>query len=303
MTKIALIGIAEPGRAELFDSSSWFEPFGLDPQKIRKIFLPRAMETAGHAVGCGTNRMNRPFPLPVGEPEGFLLTWPGARCGLAMLITSIDGGKALTAAWPFTTDGVEHEMKIKRILLAPDRLQAVVEGMIGGTLRLAWHDVLFPVDRAYYVEGSVHSVVLAGIAYRFGVGSLPPIKITQEAPSYAALRDMGPNALEADDSIMIRTAGLAAIYPIDNDWPTLFAIQGPVKRVEKYTGDLFDRQVLDVRVTVARVGDEMDDVDIAILVSDVVLGGKAPPKVGEDVSATILLQGRIWSPNVRYWYP
>jgi len=301
MATTALIGISESADAEAFDSSWWFEPFGLDQPTVAKTILPTAVAKGDIAVGCAANRTMIPFTLPADEPKGILITYPGARCGLAALVIDQGGKKALTAAWPFTTDGVEHEVRIERVMMAPDRLQAVIEGTIDDMLPLTWLDVLFPVDRAFYAEGSVHSVVLAGIAHRFSIGAMPHVRITPDAPSYAALRDEIPMAVDDDGAITIRTEGMAAIFPVKDAAPTLYSIQGPVTRIEKYTGQLFGRDVWDVRVTVARIGDENDKaVDLSVLVSDIVLDGGPLPQIGDDISTTIRLQGRIWWPNVKF---
>jgi hypothetical protein len=299
IAETALVGVAEAGDADSFDNSWWFEPFGLDPPTIAKELLPNAFKEARVVVGCAANRAVVAFPLPPGEPEGILLTWPSARCGLATLVIDLNGRKSLTAGWPFTTDGIEHEIEIGRVLLAPDRMQAVIEGTIGEELSLSWLDVLFPVDRAYYARGSVHRVNLAGFAHRFSLRSPPPLRITPDAPVYEGLRDMNPAAVDEDGAITIRTEGVAAILPVDDAPATLYSIQGPVKRIDEYGGNLFDRKVWDVRVTVARIGDDMREVDLPILLTDLILAGRPLPKAGDDISAIIRLQGRILWPNVQ----
>jgi hypothetical protein len=93
---------------------------------------------------------------------------------------------------------------------------------------------------------------------------------------------------------------MAAIFPVQGGPPTVYWIQGPVKRVKRYSGKLFNREIWEIHVTVARIGAEHDrDFDLAIFVSVIVLGDKRLPEIGDDVSATIRLQGRIWWPNVQ----
>lgn len=299
MTKTALVGLAEIAEAEHFDSSWWFEPFGLDPTTIADTILPTALRDAIIAVGIAVNRTMIPYPLAATEPDGIMLAWPGARSGLALLVADSDGGKELIEIWPFITDGEEHEIEIERVFLAPNRLQAMVEGTIARTLPLTWMDVLFPVDRGFYAEGSVHRVLLAGIAHRFSAETLPPIRIAPDAPSYAAFRAINPKAVDDDGAVTLNMQGMTAILPVGTAHPTLYSMRGPVKRVTKYTGDLFGRDFWDVRVTVARAGREDDrDIVLSIFVSDIALKGQALPNVGDDVSAVIRLQGRIWWPNV-----
>ena len=218
-----------------------------------------------------------------------------------MLVAARDGQPMLTALWPFTTDGAEHEIRIDKVSLAPDRLQAVIEGTIGDTLSLAWLDVQFAVDRAYYAAGSVHQVVLAGIAHQFDVGAPPPVRIAPDAPNYQVLRqELDAEALDDDGAIVVHTDGMAAIFPLDGAPMTLHSIQGPVKRIDEYGGEMFGRKIWRLRITVARIGDGYDtDVDLDVFLTDVVLDGRLLPAVGDDVSATVRLQGRIWRPNVQ----
>jgi hypothetical protein len=217
-----------------------------------------------------------------------------------MLVTERDGQQELTALWPFTADGEEHDIRIDRVMMAPDRLQAMIEGTIGGMLEVTWLDALFAVNRGFYAAGSVHSVILAGIAHRFSVVIPEHIRITPGAPGYAAFREAEPSAVDNDGAVTIRMKGMAAIVPVEDELPTVYSVQGPVKRIMEYPLRLFDRDVWDVRVTVARIGPEFEkEVDLSILVTDIVLDGGPLPQVGDDVAAAIRLQGRIWWPNIK----
>jgi hypothetical protein len=153
---------------------------------------------------------------------------------------------------------------------------------------IVWLDALFAADRAYYAQGSVHRIILAGIAHRFEIGSFPPVRITPDAPSYRALRDINPQAVEDDGTIVFRTEGMAALLPIENAQPTFYSISGPVKRVSEYTGELFGARVWEIRTTVARLGPGNDrDFDLSIFVSAYVLGDKPLPRPGDGVTAAI----------------
>lgn len=117
-------------------------------------------------------------------------------------------------------------------------------------------------------------------------------------PALATLRAMmPPEALDGDGSLTIGTQGMAAILPLDDAPPSVYSVQGPVTSVARYGATLFDCEVWEVRVTIARIGADAD-VDLSILVSDVVLDGAPPPRVGDDVAAVIRLQGRILRPNI-----
>jgi hypothetical protein len=277
MARTALAGIAKPGDAAAFAAAWWFEPFGLTAAAINRDILPEAAKNTRRAFGCSANQTFIPFPLPPGEPDGELLTWPGWRSGLALLLVEGECDSRLASLWPFVTDGVEHEAKIERILIAPDRLQGVIEATVAGVVALSWNDVFFPLDRAYYAEGSVHQVLLAGIAHEFEIGPAPSIKIAPDDPSYAALREIAPKNLDADGAIVANPNIVTAILSASDSVPSMVSIHGPAKDVRRYGGALFGREVWKLRMTVARID---DDFDLDVFVTDVVLKGRAPPKVG-----------------------
>ena len=59
-----------------------------------------------------------------------------------------------------------------------------------------------------------------------------------------------------------------------------------------------DQKVWQIRVTVARIGDETDeDVDIDLFVPDAMWTTGAPPKEGDMVQANIRLCSRLWMAN------
>jgi hypothetical protein len=53
-------------------------------------------------------------------------------------------------------------------------------------------------------------------------------------------------------------------------------------------------------MTAARLeGMPNPDVDLTVLLSDLVLNGRPPPRIGDDVNAVVRLQGKITWPNLQ----
>ncbi len=300
MSTVALVNVTHTLPEQAFDASWWFQPFGLDLDKVLTELVPAEFPNGVDAVGCASNPMMKPFPLPTGQPHCALRVTPGPRSGLAVLLSQHDGRPALTAVWPFVTDGREHELVVKQVLIAPNQLQAIIVTELRGVMDLAWMDVMFAVDRGFYAEGSRHMVALAGVAHQFTIGAAEATRITPKHSNYFDLKAQYPEWVQPDGSVMMPTSGMASIMPLQDAPPGLYSIQGPVRQVSLYDGPLFGREVWELRVTAARLeGVPNPDIDLTILLTDVVLNGRPPPRPGDDVNAVVRLQGKITWPNLQ----
>ncbi|MEI2808322.1 hypothetical protein [Albidovulum sp.] len=231
MQDIALRGLVADGRAEDFDSFGWFQPFGLDTQGVFEL-LPKALQEAQQVDPGYVAERHATRPLDPSEPEGELLVWPTRNSGLTLLLAKEAGEWAMTGCWPFLTSGSEHDAEIERVVLAPDRLRAMIEARIGGELALTYHDYTFAARRGLYVKGFDHRLVLAGIAHFFGPADTTPVKLGPDAPSFAAL-SKGGAAVGEDGMVTIETRGMAAIFPREAIAPNAYEVRGPVVRVRK----------------------------------------------------------------------
>lgn len=297
MQEFALRGLTANGRAEDFDSYWWFEPFGFDAQRVHEL-LPRALKEAGEVVLGGAPERRAARPLDPAEPEGVLFVWPTRNTGMTLLVVPHEGQWAMTSCWPFLTSGSEHDAEIERVVLAPDRLRAMVEARIGGELALTYHDFQFAARRGLYVMGVDHRLALSGIAHMFRPADTTPVKLGPDAPVFDAL-SRGGAAVGEDGMISIETRGMASIFPREDIAPNAYEVRGPVVRVRKTLNEMFGQPVWMVQVTVARIGDDNDvDVNLDIAVSATVLDGRPLPALGDDVEALILLQGYIRMPAI-----
>ena len=297
MQEYALRGLTADGRPEDFDSFWWFEPFGYEQKDVIEL-LPEALNKAQQVVLSTAIERRANHPLDPAEPEGMLFVWPTRNSGLTLLVERNEGQWALTGCWPFLTSGSEHDAEIEQIVLAPDRLQAMVKAQIGGELGLTYHDYEFAAHRGLYVRRVDHRLVLAGIAHAFGMADTAPIKLSPDAPSFFAL-SRGGEAVGEDGKITISTTGMAAIFHRPNIAPNAYELRGPVVQVRKTLNEILDQPVWLVRVTVARIGSDNDvDVNLDIAVTATILGGRPLPEKGDEVEAVVRLQGSIWHPAI-----
>ncbi len=301
MVKLALEGLVEEIEDEsVFGAGGLFEPFGMNALDAVAL-LPKAISECHTAMNCELNPSfkNRALELPALEPDALLLAWPGLRCGLMMAAVVQGDTNELRALWPFTTDGVEHEFRLKRVLVPSNRLQGLLEGTVFD-LPICFMDVFYAADRVFHRVGSVHSVLLTGFAHEFSVIDSEPIKLEPPKVSYKLRQTFGSEALNADGSVTLQTRGMAGMAPATEQYPSnWYHVQGPVRRIERHSSNLFGRAVWQIRTTVSRgilVNDQNFNIDI--LLTDHLLGDQPPPAVGDDIRAVIWLQGRTWWPNI-----
>jgi hypothetical protein len=301
MAKLALEGLVEEIEDDaVFGGGGLFEPFGLSsPEAV--ALLPKAIQEARLTTNCELNQSlaARALKLPSSEPDAALLAWPGFRCGLMMAVAFEEGGNELKALWPFTTDGVEHEVRLDRVLVPSNRVQGLIEGAVFD-LPVCFMDVFYAADRVFHRVGSIHRVLLSGFAHEFSVVDPQPIILEQSKVSYDLRQVFGREAFNADGSVTLQTRGMAGMAPATAQYPSnWYEVQGPVRRIDRYSGDLFGRAVWQIRTTVSRgafVNDQ--DFNIDIFLTDHVLADRALPAVGDDIRAVIWLQGRVWWPNI-----
>ena len=293
----ALQDIMQEAEADAFRPVWWFEPFGLDLHEFlaSKTFHV-LMDGLRPAATCAMNRSYASFPLAADEPQGFLGVAPAFHSGLAVLLRPTEETNEIVSLWPFVTDGCQQDdVEIERVMLAPNRLEAMIRGTLPSGLSLTWHDVFFAADRAFYGAGSVHSVILSGLVHEVNEIMNAPIEIAADNPAWNAVRAWTREGFNPDGSLTIRTKGLAAVLPGPPDASEFHAVQGPVRRVQANFKELFGQSVHLVTIAIMRD----PDVELALHVTDHVLQGGRLPTVGEDFGAAVRLVGHIWIPNVQ----
>ena len=279
----ASIVTVEPDQFGFFNM---IELFGIADRDAAIQLVEKATTAGSIHPGFGGGVMPAIQKPPEGEPKGALISYPNTmRSGLLTFIVEIDGRNTLDGASIYFSDGVQHRFKLEVISVSANRSQGILHGVLNDALPVSLYEPAFLSDRHWHGEGSDHDVVLYGLPYSIDIGTPPPIEVVDR--------------IKDDGSMMpLRFEGAAIFMPMKDAPASLYSILGPVKRIKPYELDVLDQKVWQIRVTVARIGDETDeDVDIDLFVPDAMWTTGAPPKEGDMVQANIRLCSRLWMAN------
>lgn len=275
-----------------------------DLNEFARRILPQAVREARTAACYADTSVARPMPLPPSEPEGAVLSWPLQDFGMFFVIRLGDASRKgeLVSAFPRASDGVEHVVDLEAIRLWPNRLEAQIEGLVGGgAVPITFFDTLFARHRGFYQKHRRYRFILAGFPYRIEVCESPPVVIDDPERVSALRRAMNPddrNEQPDSEPLIIQTKGMAALFPLSDGAGDDYEFQGPVKSITELDSEMLGCRTWRIRVTVARFGDlSDDDFDIDLYVTDKVLEGGPTPKIGDDVRGIFWLQGYLWMPE------
>ena len=295
-----------------------FTAFGIKTHADLQALIERALQEEWRTSPAVLTGMNRQYELAPSEPVAEYVAFGVSRAGLGTAIATSDGIAKIIAAWPFCTDGVQHTMEVERLMLAPNRVSAIVVGTIADTLPICFLDTEFVASRVFYLPGSIHDYVLTGIITDFRLASHEPIRLESGRKGTESLRKaMGDAAPEQGKPVKVRTEGLAAILPLGEPPDCGYQVIGPVTQVERYPLTILYEGCWKLRVTVCRI--DVDDVrefsstgrkfeedehgwfpiNLDLILTDHILGDRKVPEVGDDINVIIQLQGRIWISNVK----
>jgi hypothetical protein len=269
-----------------FDFLNMVELFGFEDQDAAIRLVEQATTQGGIHPGFGGGVMPAIQKPPEGEPKGALVAFPNMlRNGLFAFIIEVEGRNTLDGASVYFSEGVQHRFQLERISISQNRSQGILHGTLNDAISISVYEPAFLSDRQWHGEGSDHDVLLYGLPYMIEIGTPPPIEVVDR--------------IKDDGSMMpLRFEGAAIFMPMKDAPASLYSILGPVKRIKPYDMEVLDRKVWQIRITVARIGDDTDeDVDIDLFVTDTMLNGREPPKEGDMVQANIRLCCRLWMAN------
>lgn len=281
---------------------SHWESFFDDVRVLLKA-LPRIIQESKLALTYADNKSAKPYPFPSDEPKGALLVWPIPRFGLiaAIELDPQSGANKLISAYPWVSEGVQHTIRVERIRLWPNRLEAQIDALVGAdeVLSLTFFDPLFAANRAFYKKNEIYQFVLVGFPYVFEIVDPAPIVIN-DLEKAGRLRTMmykdDSSQRDTHEPLVFETKGMAAFLPRGDLATDDYEFQGPVKSVTEFYTEMLGQQAWRVRITVSRIDDR--DFDIDLCLTRKVLGDGRLPKIGDDVRGILWLQGYLWMPGI-----
>lgn len=223
-----------------------------------------------------------------GEPEGWLIAWPGMDQGIvAMIRAGRDGASnEFLAGWPISSGGVLHELLITDVLMDEDcSLLRLYECSVRGVSMDLFDSLCAGSQRGLAsgdrIMGRVH-----GWATMLERAPGEPIVIAPEDAS-PDMRQAFSKDFERDGKLVIHTEELACLLP--TSWAgscPLHEVQGIVRAVR--TGPpILGRSVFVLTTTVVRP--DNGDIDIDISVTSEIWRGD-DPHVGDVVRGIVWLQ-------------
>lgn len=265
------------------DVFEMFDAFGIDTQDKLDEILGRCLREGVEWDRLGIWGLDRPH----GEPRVQFVVWPHlARCGCVLRVVHVGDEPQVVGASIFFTDGAWHAFRLRRILLAPLRDHALLEGEIGD-MPVTLYEPLFATSRGWHGRDSLHRIYVYGVVYSLAIGVPPPIDVTLRFdPETGLPAPPRQTKLRLDEAAMMLSSDAGEGY---------YRILGPVVAARRFELDLFGPLWL-IRVTVARLDE--GDFDIALFVPDIALPDGQVPKPGDMVSAHLRLCARLAEANI-----
>ncbi len=254
--------------------------------------IPEAQPMTGYA-----EFYTPPRACPSHWTQGFYMAWPQVRLGLLVAITQHDGfpNEAL-ACFPFVGTGSEQTITIECVHVWESGLEAQIKGSLGDT-SIVFFDPLYAVNRAWYEAGRSYQFILAGIAYhckraKDQIHEIPEGNLLDFIRQQAIEDGCDP---DSDKLRQIHTQGMAVLLPITEWDRDDYHFRGTVRSVKEI--EMLEQPAWRLCITVLRMLDSNEDINIDVIVTHNVWGETKPPCENDDIEGSLWLQGYLWSHN------
>ena len=285
--------VIEPKASDRHAMGSHWQPFYDDPAEIISN-LPEIVGKARLPVGFG-DRIECP-EAPSHWVRGVHLSWPNGNQGLMLTLTIHTERNQLISLYPFYRGGTQIRATLDQVLVWESGVEAQVTVLIGDT-PLTFFDTLFLNNRHLYKSGSSLAFILTGIAYAAEPAQQSEVPLPEDSELNQWIQissdEHGNAAKETVSTLSLE--GAAILIPIKEWDADDYQFRGPVKEVGP-VDEILGQSGWLVVVTVLRgVEEDAEDFDLKVLITERAWSGQTPPKVGQDISGTLWLQGFLWS--------
>lgn len=261
--------------------------------------LPEAIRNAEVSLSYSQN--HKPlYKLPGNTPDRILLNWPIPRNGIKLVLGRNPETQhaELFSLYPFSSDGVQHELKIERVLELEKHGEAQLDVVVNDEMHLTFFDSYYVANRAQYGPQMYYQFLMYGFSYHCKVVDNPEdVWIYPSEKIIDKMKSIDPKMAATAEK---KTLGLNALLQSESGSPDDYYYVGTVNRVEEYK--ILDRQFFKARTTVAgfkKEGQWIDfELDIYIVKSD--LKGRNLFK-GDTIEGVLWLHGYLWYPGKDYF--
>lgn len=282
----------EPNVRSNIHAAHWFI-FTDEFNQLINHTVPQAMKEARTANGW-KEKQEPLYLVPETDIIHHLYNWPAWRQGMMLVIQEKKGQQpTITSFYPFVSDGVQHELKIKRIYPHYGGGEASLETSVSDDMPLVFFDTHYALNKANYGPEMSYQFILAGFAYSCSINTSQPIPISDETRLIFE-KAFSIQGFSIPDEI--QTKRMTVFVPAEGGGIDDYWYRGPVKEISETK--FLDQVVFKIRTTVAQINNEEEsrDFDLDIFVAERVLENEKP-KIGDEISGILWLQGHLWRPG------
>ena len=258
--------------------------------------LPEILPQAGIAMGVSDLGSNKAPALPAGWPKAAKLRWPELADAIHMVLTIAGESNQLQSFFPVIGRGTQAMLAIENVNVWASGVEAQVDATWGAA-SLSFFDTDFVVNAGWYRKGAEMDFILCGLAYQCGPSQAPDIVLEEGHPALADFRKLaamrGEDPDDAPNTISMK--GAAMLLPVAGRDRDDYEFHGTVREVRPYR--MLGQSGWLLTVCVMRGIEDDREFDLRILATRRSWRGDDPPEVGGDVSGSLWLQGRLWSPR------
>lgn len=261
--------------------------------------LVTLMPQSSVASGVSSFDIYRAPALPDDWPKGFKLRWPATQSSIHFVFRCELESNMLKALYPHIGTGTQTTVQINKVHVFESGVDAQVEADVGGA-EICFYDTDFVINAGWYRAGAEMDFILCGLAYQCEPAVEPDIELPDDSPAMQTLRDAmtiaGDDPSPASHKFSFKDA--AILLPVAQWDRDDYQFRGTIKAIKPFP--MLDQDGWLLTVCVLRDFDATDrEFDLRILVTPRVWKESQPPRIGEDVSGTLWLQGYLWSPPAR----
>lgn len=264
-----------------YRSGSHWDPFYESVDSVLNE-LPTIIGNSRNIVSYSDTRP-APREVPTKWPKGVHLCWPNNNRGLITTLFLNKEGNEIVNLYPFTSYGTQANIEIERVFLLNSGAETIIEGSWGES-SIAFFDIFFFSNCAWYKAGETYDFILSGVAYE-----VKPADVKAPIPGII-------------ETSAVNIEGAAMFTPITEWNRDDYWFRGSVLKVESFSKETFNDMLgqsgWQIKVKVMRFLDEdLEDAELEIIVTQRAWSGSEPPKIGQDVEGQLWLQGYLWFPH------
>lgn len=259
--------------------------------------LPEAIRNAELSLSYSQNRKPL-YNLPGNTPDRILLNWPIPRNGIKLVLgrNSETQHTELFSLYPFTSDGIQHELKIERVLELEKNGEAQLDVVVNDEMHLTFFDSYYVANRAQYGPELYYQFILYGFSYHCKIVDKP--EDVWIYPSEKVIDKMKDIDHEMAAFAKKKMLGLNALLQSESGSPDDYYYVGAVNRVEDYK--ILDRPFFKARTTVAafKKGEQRIDFELDIYIVKSDLKGRNLSE-GDTIEGVLWLHGYLWCRSIK----